>query len=104
MNAPSPGFAVAQLTPAVGGLVTGLDLDRPLSDSVVAKLKAAVAIQAFCSDVRRIAGTNRERRLQAIAYTLRCECPALRNFNSADVRVGSNAAETVIPTAQFVRC
>jgi taurine dioxygenase len=43
MNAPSPGFAVAQLTPAVGGLVTGLDLDRPLSDAVVAKLKAAVA-------------------------------------------------------------
>jgi taurine dioxygenase len=43
MNAPSPGFAVAQLTPAVGGLVTGLDLERPLSDAVVAKLRAALA-------------------------------------------------------------
>jgi taurine dioxygenase len=43
MNAPSTGFAVAQLTPAVGGLVTGLDLERPLSEAVVAKLKAALA-------------------------------------------------------------
>jgi taurine dioxygenase len=43
MNAPSPGFAVAQLMPAVGGLVTGLDLERPLSDAVVAKLRATLA-------------------------------------------------------------
>jgi taurine dioxygenase len=43
MNAPSAGFAVAPLTPGVGGLVTGLDLARPLSDAVVAKLKAALA-------------------------------------------------------------
>ena len=43
MNAPSIGFAVAPLTPAIGGLVAGLDLAGPLSDSVVAKLKAAVA-------------------------------------------------------------
>ena len=43
MNAPSTGFAVAPLTPAIGGLVAGLDLARPLSDSVVARLKAAVA-------------------------------------------------------------
>ena len=42
MNAPSAGFAVAPLTPGVGGLVTGLDLARPLSDAVVAKLKAAL--------------------------------------------------------------
>jgi len=43
MNAPSIGFAVAPLAPAIGGLVAGLDLAEPLSDSVVAKLKAAVA-------------------------------------------------------------
>jgi taurine dioxygenase len=43
MNAPSAGFAVAPLTPGVGGLVTGLDVARPLSDAVVAKLKAALA-------------------------------------------------------------
>ena len=43
MNAPSTGFAVAPLTPAIGGLVAGLDLAGPLSDSVVARLKAAVA-------------------------------------------------------------
>ena len=43
MNAPSLGFAVAPLTPAIGGLVTGLDLARPLSDAVIARLKAAVA-------------------------------------------------------------
>jgi taurine dioxygenase len=43
MNAPSAGFAVAPLTPAVGGLVTGLDLARPLSDTIVAKLRDALA-------------------------------------------------------------
>jgi taurine dioxygenase len=43
MNAPSIGFAVAPLTPAIGGLVAGLDLAEPLSESVVARLKAAVA-------------------------------------------------------------
>lgn len=43
MNAPSVGFAVAPLTPAIGGLVTGLDLTGPLSDAVIARLKAAVA-------------------------------------------------------------
>jgi taurine dioxygenase len=43
MNAPSVGFAVAPLTPAIGGLVTGVDLPRPPSDAVIAKLKAAVA-------------------------------------------------------------
>ena len=43
MNAPSVGFAVAPLTPAIGGLVTGVDLARPLSDAVIAKLKSAVA-------------------------------------------------------------
>ena len=43
MNAPSFGFAVAPLTPAIGGLVAGVDLARPLSESVVARLKAAAA-------------------------------------------------------------
>ena len=43
MNAPSIGLAVAPLTPAIGGLVAGFDLAGPLSDSVVARLKAAVA-------------------------------------------------------------
>jgi taurine dioxygenase len=43
MNAPSIGFAVAPLTPAIGGLVAGVDLARPLSESVVARLKAAAA-------------------------------------------------------------
>jgi taurine dioxygenase len=43
MNAPSIGFAVAPLTPAVGGVITGLDLAAPLSDLAIARLKAAVA-------------------------------------------------------------
>jgi len=43
MNAPNVGFAAAPLTPAIGGLVTGVDLARPLSDTVIAKLKSAVA-------------------------------------------------------------
>jgi taurine dioxygenase len=43
MNAPSTGFAVSPLTPAIGGLVSGLDLARPLSDATIAKLKTALA-------------------------------------------------------------
>jgi len=43
MNAPAAGFVVSPLTPAVGGLVTGLDLARPLSETIVERLKAAVA-------------------------------------------------------------
>jgi taurine dioxygenase len=43
MNAPSLGFAVAPLTPAIGGVVTGLDLARPLSEAVIARLTATVA-------------------------------------------------------------
>jgi|HubBroStandDraft_1064217.scaffolds.fasta_scaffold306175_2 hypothetical protein len=43
MNEPSLGFAVAPLTPPIGGLVTGIDLARPLSEAVITKLKAAVA-------------------------------------------------------------
>ncbi len=43
MNAPIIGFAVSPLTPAVGGLVTGLNLAGPLSDAVVTRLRAAVA-------------------------------------------------------------
>jgi taurine dioxygenase len=43
MNAPSLGFAVAPLTPAIGGLVSGVDLARPLSEAVITKLTDAVA-------------------------------------------------------------
>ncbi len=43
MNAPLLGFAVAPITPAIGGLVTGVDLARPLSDPIISRLKAAVA-------------------------------------------------------------
>ncbi len=43
MNAPSVGFALAPLTPAIGGLVSGVDLARPLSDLIIANLRAAVA-------------------------------------------------------------
>src|ERR1700691_5540654 len=37
MNAPSLGFAVAPLTPAVGGFVSGVDLARPLSEAVITR-------------------------------------------------------------------
>jgi taurine dioxygenase len=43
MNARSVDFVVAPLTPAVGGLVSGLDLSRPVSDSVIAGLRATLA-------------------------------------------------------------
>ena len=43
MNAPTLGFAVAPITPAIGGLVTGVDLACPISDAVISRLKAAVA-------------------------------------------------------------
>jgi taurine dioxygenase len=43
MNAPSVVFAIAPLTPAIGGLVTGIDLARPISDAVISRLKTAVA-------------------------------------------------------------
>ena len=43
MNAPSLGFAVAPLTPAIGGFVSGVDLARPLSEAVITKLTDAVA-------------------------------------------------------------
>lgn len=43
MNARSVDFVVAPLTPAVGGLVSGLDLSRPLSDAVIAALRASLA-------------------------------------------------------------
>jgi taurine dioxygenase len=36
-------FVVAPLTPAIGGLVSGIDLTRPLSDRAIASLRAAVA-------------------------------------------------------------
>ena len=36
-------FADAPLTPAVGGLVSGLDLARPLSDRTIQRLRAALA-------------------------------------------------------------
>ena len=43
MNAPSLGFAVTPLTPVIGGVVTGLDVSRPLSEAVITKLADAVA-------------------------------------------------------------
>src|SRR6202789_2890365 len=43
MNAPSLGFAVAPLTPAIGEFVSGVDLARPLSEAVITKLTDAVA-------------------------------------------------------------
>jgi taurine dioxygenase len=43
MNARSLDLVVAPLTPAVGGLVSGLDLSKPLSDSVIAGLRTALA-------------------------------------------------------------
>ena len=43
MNAPSLGFAVAPLTPAIGGFVSGVDLARPLSEAVITKPTDAVA-------------------------------------------------------------
>jgi taurine dioxygenase len=43
MNALSLGFAVAPLTPAIGGFVSGVDLARPLSEAVITKLTDAVA-------------------------------------------------------------
>lgn len=43
MNARSVDFLVAPLSPAVGGLVSGLDLSKPLSDGVVAALRRALA-------------------------------------------------------------
>ena len=43
MNAPSLGFSVAPLTPAIGGFVSGVDLARPLSEAVITKLADAVA-------------------------------------------------------------
>jgi len=43
VNAPILGFAVAPITPAIGGLVTGADLSRPLSNPIISRLKAAVA-------------------------------------------------------------
>jgi taurine dioxygenase len=36
-------FALAPLTPAVGGLVSGLDLSRPLSDRTIQNLREALA-------------------------------------------------------------
>lgn len=39
----STDFAVAPLTPAVGGLVSGLDLSRPLSVRTIDNLRAALA-------------------------------------------------------------
>jgi taurine dioxygenase len=43
VNAPLLGFAVAPITPAIGGLVTGVDLSGQLSNAIISRLKAAVA-------------------------------------------------------------
>jgi len=42
MTAPTD-YVVAPLTPAVGGLVSGLDLSRPLSERAVQGLREALA-------------------------------------------------------------
>jgi taurine dioxygenase len=42
MNARNVDFLVAPLSPAVGGLVSGVDLSKPLSDAVVQGLKGAL--------------------------------------------------------------
>jgi taurine dioxygenase len=43
MNEQTVDFLVSPLTPAVGGLVSGLDLSNPLSQRVVERLRAALA-------------------------------------------------------------
>jgi taurine dioxygenase len=43
MNAQNTDFIVEPVTPAVGGIVSGLDLSRPLRDRATAALKAALA-------------------------------------------------------------
>ena len=43
MNDRNIDFLVASLTPAVGGVVSGLDLSRPLSQRVIDALRAALA-------------------------------------------------------------
>jgi taurine dioxygenase len=43
MNEQTIDFLVAPLTPAVGGLVSGLDLSKPLSQRAVERLRAALA-------------------------------------------------------------
>jgi len=43
MNARQVDFLVAPLTPAVGGVVSGLNLSRPLSEGVVSKLREALS-------------------------------------------------------------
>jgi taurine dioxygenase len=43
MNEQTIDFLIAPLTPAVGGLVSGLDLSKPLSQRAVERLRAALA-------------------------------------------------------------
>lgn len=43
MNAPVRDFTVTPLTPAVGGLVTGLDLAQPQPEPVIERLRRALA-------------------------------------------------------------
>jgi hypothetical protein len=45
MNAPSLGLAVSPLTPAIGSLVTGVDLTRPISNAVISRLSTHYATQ-----------------------------------------------------------
>jgi taurine dioxygenase len=62
MNALTLGFAVAPLTPAIGGLVTGIDLARPISDAAISRLKAAVSERhvLFFEDQTLDSGAHRE--------------------------------------------
>ena len=43
MNARNVDFLIAPLTPAVGGVVSGVDLSKSLSEGVVTNLRAALA-------------------------------------------------------------
>jgi taurine dioxygenase len=43
MNEQMVDFLVSPLTPAVGGLVSGLDLSKPFSQRVVERLRVALA-------------------------------------------------------------
>jgi alpha-ketoglutarate-dependent taurine dioxygenase len=52
MNAPSLGLAVSPLTPAIDGLVTGVDLTRPLSDAVISRLSIRYATLDYLPETR----------------------------------------------------
>jgi alpha-ketoglutarate-dependent taurine dioxygenase len=52
MNAPSLGLAVSPLTPAIGSLVTGVDLTRPISNAVISRLSTHYATLDYLPETR----------------------------------------------------